>query len=103
MTQKKADKNDDSVSVELSIDAETANGVYSNLAVSNVNTDEWVMDFIFLQPKSRKGSVRSRVIMSVKNAKRLSDMLSKQVSAYEEQHGAIDDDGAQPGLTLSFN
>ena len=50
----------------LNIDCsdDIAQGLYANLVMSNFNKEEFLLDFIFIQPGGKKGKVRSRVILS---------------------------------------
>lgn len=98
-SQKKESKN----AIQLDIDDGVAQGIYSNLALSNFNQEEVVIDFVYLQPHVNKGKVASRVILSPKNAKRLAIMLQDQIKKYEDKIGPIDDEAQLPGINLSFN
>ena len=89
--------------IQVDLDEETAQGVYSNFAISNYNQEEFVLDFAFLQPLMPKGKIRSRVILNPKSAKRLAIMLQNNVTDYERKFGPILDDNNAPGIHLSFN
>ena len=88
------------VKVEIQLDEETAQGVYSNLAVVNHTDSEFTLDFIFVQPQAPRAKVRSRVITSPKHLKRLILALEENLRKYEEQFGAVDilPKGDQPQL-----
>jgi hypothetical protein len=81
-------KNDNQVNIELS--EEVSNGVYSNLAIITHSHSEFINDFVQLMPGLPKGRVRSRVIMTPQNAKRLMEALQDNISKYEATFGAID-------------
>ena len=89
----------------LNIDCseEVAQGMYTNLAMSNFNKEEFLLDFIFVQPGGKKGKVRSRIILSPKNAKRLALMMADNIKKYEENCGSITDEPQNPGVQLSIN
>jgi hypothetical protein len=89
--------------IELDMDESVAQGVYSNLVVSNFNSDEFVMDFAFIQPNIPRGKVRARVILTPKNAKRLNDLLTQNINHYEAKNGSIGPDGPAAGFNISFN
>ena len=95
--------NDNKKEIHLDVNEIVSQGVYSNLTLSNVNQEEFIMDFIFLQPNVNKGKVLSRIIMTPKNVKRLITMLDKQLKEYEKNIGPIDDDTQLPSINLSFN
>ena len=77
--------------MDLSISEEVAQGVYSNLAILSHSENEFFVDFASLSPGIPKAVVRSRVIMTPVNAKRLLRALQDNVAKYEEQFGVIKD------------
>jgi hypothetical protein len=84
-------KNDPNQPQQLSIElpADIASGVYTNLAIiSHMNT-EFVLDFVQVLPGTPKAPVRSRVIMSPQNAKRLLLALHENINRYEQVNGEI--------------
>ena len=56
--------------IQIQLDEETAQGVYSNLSFISSNQTEFVLDFIYVQPQQPKAKVRSRIIMSPNHAKK---------------------------------
>jgi hypothetical protein len=99
----KNDKNKEETTISVDVDEETSYGIYSNLAMSNFSKEEFYLDFAFLQPHTRKGKVRSRIIVSPKNAKRLALLLTKNIKDYEKKFGSIDEPTPSQGINLSFN
>lgn len=63
--------------VPMDIDAALEQGVYSNQATIYNSTDEVVLDFGFVAAAAPRGRVRSRVVISHKHAKMLSQLLKK--------------------------
>jgi hypothetical protein len=102
-TQKDKESEESKNLIHLDMNETVAQGAYSNLALANVNQEEFIIDFVFLQPHVNKGQVRSRVIMSPKNVKRLVKMLEGQLNEYEKNMGPIGDEPQLPGINLSFN
>ncbi len=51
--------------IQIDIDDQIAQGIYSNLALITHSETEIIMDFIFLQPQVPKARVRSRIIPSL--------------------------------------
>ncbi len=94
----KKDKN-----IKVDIEKDVAQGQYSNLAISNYNKEEFIVDFAFIQPQGNKGTIKSRIIMSPRNAKRLAQMLTKNVENYEKKTGPLTDGLSFPGINLSVN
>ncbi|TAE51262.1 MAG: DUF3467 domain-containing protein [Bacteroidetes bacterium] len=75
--------------LQIELSAEVARGVYSNLAVISHSDSEFVVDFIQIISGTPKAEVRSRVIMSPQNMKRLLLAMVENVEKYERQHGEI--------------
>jgi len=80
-------KKDNQVNIELS--EEVASGVYSNLAIITHSPSEFVADFVQLMPGAPKGKVRSRIIMTPQNAKRLMKAMQDNIAKYEQTFGGI--------------
>lgn len=68
-----------------------ADGVYSNLAIISHSPTEFVVDFAQIVPAMQKAKVRSRVIMTPQNAKRLFKALADNLNKYEQNFGPITD------------
>src|SRR3989304_1972093 len=68
---------------------ECANGVYSNLMMVSHRKEEFILDFLFLQPqRSPQGqsvaTLRSRVVTSPEHTKRIVRALQENIRRYEE-------------------
>ena len=81
--------NKNQINIELT--DEIAEGIYSNLAIIAHSPTEFVVDFIKLMPASPKAKVKSRIILTPQNAKRLFKALAENISKYESTHGPIKD------------
>jgi hypothetical protein len=90
---------DGQINVELS--EEIAEGIYSNLAIINHSSSEFVLDFIKIMPGVPKAKVKSRIVLTPQHAKRLLQALNDNVSRFEAQHGTIKDT-EQPQVPLNF-
>ena len=77
------------IKLQIQLDEDTAQGVYSNLAVVNHSDAEFTLDFIFVQPQQPKAKVRSRIITSPKHFKRLVMAMQENLQRYEKAHGPI--------------
>lgn len=75
--------------IQIEIDDLTAQGVYSNLAIISHSPDEFILDFIFIQPQVPKAKVRARVITSPGHIKRFLAALQENIKKYEEKFGEI--------------
>jgi len=76
--------------LQVQIDDDIAQGIYSNLVLLNHTENEFVLDFAFIQPASGRAKVRARVISSPRHTKRLLVALQKNIERYEERYGTID-------------
>jgi len=75
--------------IDINLSDEIAQGVYSNLAIITHSNAEFILDFVALMPGVPKGNVRSRVILTPQNAKRLLNALADNVKKFEEKNGII--------------
>ena len=94
------EKKKEGLNIELTED--TAQGIYSNLAIINHSPSEFVVDFIQMMPGVPKAKVRSRIILTPQHAKRLMKALSDNVSKFERQHGEIKDIDPSGGVPINF-
>ncbi|MBE2219987.1 MAG: DUF3467 domain-containing protein [Anaerolineae bacterium] len=63
--------------------------VYANVAFISHTPAEVVLDFAQVLPRSNRGKVVSRVIMSPMHAKMLQQALAQNIGNYERQFGEI--------------
>lgn len=75
--------------LNIELPEETAQGVYSNLAIITHSPSEFVLDFVRVMPGLPKARVKSRVIVTPQHAKRLMKALQDNIRKYEQQHGTI--------------
>ena len=99
MTEKKPEQK----KININISKEVANGSYNNLVLSSFTKEEFVFDYAFLQPNSQQADVQSRIIMSPRNAKILSNILNTHINDYEKKFGPLDDPKGQSKIKFSFN
>ena len=89
------------VQVQVSIDDETAQGTYVNMASITHTETEFVLDFIYMQPQQPRARVRSRLITSPRHIKRLIAALQDSLARYEQRHGTVVPSGGTPPLSLN--
>lgn len=82
--------------ITVQVDPRDGNGVYSNLMMISHRKEEFVMDFLFLQPQRAPhgqavATLRSRVITSPEHAKRILRALQENLRRYEESFGIIEE------------
>lgn len=63
--------------------------VYANVAFISHTPAELVLDFAQVLPRSVRGQVKARVIMSPMHAKMLQKALAQNIANYERQFGEI--------------
>ena len=82
--------NDNQQRMEIELDAETAQGKYSNLAIISHSPSEFVLDFAAVLPGVQKAKVKSRIILTPEHAKALMLSLQENVARYERNVGPIE-------------
>lgn len=82
-----AEQKEQSLNIEISPELES--GVYSNLAMVMHSQSEFVLDFIQLIPQGETAKVRSRVIMTPDNLKRLIRVMAGNLYNFEQEYGVI--------------
>ena len=89
--------------INIELNEETAQGIYSNLAIITHSTSEFVVDFVRIMPGIPKAQVKSRIILTPEHAKRLTAALHDNIAKFESVHGVIKDiTGSTPALPLIF-
>jgi len=96
------DKSQNELNIELP--EEIAEGVYANMSIISHSHDEFVLDFIRLVPNVPNAKVKSRVVMTPQQAKRLLGALQENIKRFEAAHGPIkDNQGPMPPFPMNFN
>ena len=93
-------QNENQLNIELS--EETAEGVYSNLAIITHSSSEFVLDFIRVMPGVPKAKVKSRIILTPEHAKRLLTALEDNLEKFENMHGRIKIQQEPSGFPMNF-
>lgn len=75
--------------LKITLDENTAQGIYSNLAIIAHSSSEFVIDFVRVVPGANNAKVHSRIIMTPEHAKRLMLALEENVRKFEAQYGEI--------------
>ena len=88
--------------LELELTPDTAEGVYSNLAVISHSSSEFIVDFARIMPGVKKAPIKSRIILTPEHAKRLLFALQDNMAKYEAQYGKINLNGKQCGTATPF-
>lgn len=89
----------DQINIEL--DEKTAEGIYSNLAIINHSSSEFVLDFVSIMPGVPKAKVKSRIVLTPQHAKRLLKAIAENIQRFESIHGEIKDTEQVP-IPLNF-
>ena len=82
---------DDEMKVEIKVDEKTIAGVFSNFTNMTHSPDEFIFDFLFVNPTPPPGfgKLMSRVVVTPAHAKRILRALSENINTYEERFGTI--------------
>ncbi|GIW42049.1 MAG: hypothetical protein KatS3mg076_2626 [Candidatus Binatia bacterium] len=80
--------------ISIQMDPQSAVGVYSNLMMISHRKEEFILDFLFVQPqRSPDGqsiaNLRARVITSPEHMKRILKAMEENIRRYEETFGPI--------------
>ncbi len=87
--------------IDIELDELTAEGTYSNLAIINHSSSEFVLDFVSIMPGVPKAKVKSRIVLTPQHAKRLIQALHDNVHRFEKAYGEIKDTET-PQIPLNF-
>ncbi|MDC3340946.1 MAG: DUF3467 domain-containing protein [Flavobacteriaceae bacterium] len=77
--------------INIELDENIAQGIYSNLAIINHSQSEFVLDFVSVMPGVPKSKVKSRIVLTPQHAKRLLKAIADNVQRFESMHGEIKD------------
>ncbi len=82
--------------ISIQMDAQHATGVYSNLMMISHRKEEFVLDFLFVQPQRTPqgqsiANLRSRVITSPEHMMRILKAMQENISRYEKAFGPIEE------------
>lgn len=75
--------------LEIDLSREVAQGTYANLAIIAHSTSEFIVDFVRLMPGVQKPEVKSRIILTPENTKRLMLALQDNIRKFEQDNGTI--------------
>ena len=80
--------------IQIQIDPQHATGVYSNLMMISHRKEEFILDFLFVQPQRNAqgqamANLRARVITSPEHMKRLVKAMEENIARYEQAFGVI--------------
>ncbi len=87
--------------LNIELDENIAQGIYSNLAIINHSHSEFVLDFVAIMPGVPKSKVKSRIVLTPQHAKRLLRAMGENIHRFEQAHGEIKD-FEQPQMPLNF-
>ena len=101
--QSNNDDNKNKNQLNINLSEEVAQGIYSNLAVINHSSSEFIIDYIRVMPGVPKADVKSRVILTPEHAKRFLKALQDNVEKYEQMYGEIDTNkGGGGSMPMNF-
>jgi|LakWasMe79_HOW10_FD_contig_123_9374_length_2158_multi_28_in_1_out_0_2 hypothetical protein len=87
--------------INIELDEKVAEGIYSNLAIINHSSSEFVLDFVCIMPGVPKAKVKSRIVLTPQHAKRLLKALGENIHRFEVTHGEIKE-VEQPAIPINF-
>jgi len=80
--------------IQIQVEPQNVNGVYSNLMMISHRKEEFILDFLFVQPqRTPQGQavahLRSRVITTPEHMKRILKAMEENIARYEQAFGTI--------------
>ena len=80
--------------MKITADNETRRGIYSNLALISHRKEEFIIDFLFVDPQTQtpkqdQSLLVSRVILNPGHMKRLFQAIGENIKRYEKNFGTI--------------
>ncbi len=75
--------------IQLDLDENMGQGVYSNLVMITHSPSEIILDFARMMPGLPKAKIVSRIIMTPQHAKLLLKALEDNIKKYESRFGEI--------------
>ena len=90
-----SDNKENQLNIELP--EELADGTYSNLSIITHSHTEFIVDFVQLMPGVPKGKVKSRIVLTPDNAKKLMKALADNIGKFESIYGTIKENHPQNG------
>jgi hypothetical protein len=94
------ENNHNAPQLDIELNEEVAEGIYSNLAIITHSQSEFVVDFIKILPGVPKARVKSRILLTPQHAKRLAKALAENIQKFEQLNGKIKD--FENGLPMNF-
>jgi hypothetical protein len=97
--------NQNQLNIELKEDV--AQGIYANMAIISHSSSEFIIDYVCMMPGIPKAEVKTRIILTPENAKRLLMALGENLGKFEAVHGQVKLDergtGFPPFGPLGYN
>ena len=80
--------------MKITADNETRRGIYSNLALISHRKEEFIIDFLFVDPQTQtpkqdQSLLVSRLILNPGHMKRLFQAIGENIKRYEKNFGTI--------------
>jgi hypothetical protein len=75
--------------INVKLDEQIGEGVYSNFFMITNSTSEFVLDFGRILPGVPSAKIYSRVLTTPQHAKQLLQILENNIKKFEEQNGEI--------------
>ena len=95
-------ENPQNPTLDIELNEEIAEGIYSNFAIITHSQTEFIVDFVRMMPGVPKGKVKSRIILAPQHAKRLLMALGDNLARYEHAFGEVEIDD-QHGAHIPLN
>lgn len=87
--------------LNIEINDQTAEGLYSNLAIITHSASEFIIDFAQIMPGIPQARIKTRIVLAPQHAKKLLHALKDNIQKFEEKNGTIREQKAEM-YPLSF-
>jgi hypothetical protein len=94
---------DNTQQIDIELNEDVADGVYSNLAIITHSQSEFILDFVRMMPGIPKAKVKSRIILTPSHAKRLLMALKDNIDKFEDNFGEVSTDENFPSFPPGFS
>ncbi len=75
--------------LNIKLDEQVSEGIYSNFSGITANPSEVIIDFGRITPGAPSGKIYARIIMSPQNSKKLLQLLQQNIEMFEKKFGEI--------------
>ena len=88
--------------INVKIDEQVGEGIYSNFCMITHSPSEFILDFGRILPGLPNAKIYSRILSTPQHAKQFLKILQQNIENFEEKHGEITLPGIPEGKDIGF-